>query len=56
MRPQKMIAGAAGLDAARTGKACPDHAADGADSGHTQQRRGVHRLERELLVLGSISD
>ena len=38
MRAQQMIARAAGLDAARTGEAGADHAADGAEIGRAQQR------------------
>ena len=52
MRTQKMIAGAAGLDAARTGQPRADHAADGAGAGHAEQRGRIDRLEGELLVLG----
>ena len=52
VRPQKMIAGAAGLDAARTGEAGADHAADGAEVWHPQQRGSVDRLEGELLIPG----
>jgi hypothetical protein len=52
MGAQQMIPRAAGLDAARPGEAGADHTANGADLGRAQQRRGVHRLEGELLVLG----
>ena len=52
MRAQQMIAGAAGLDAARAGEARADHAADGADVRRCRAARGVDRLERELLVFG----
>ena len=52
MRAEQMIAGAAGLDAARTGEPGADHAADGAVAGRAEQRGSIHRLEGELLVLG----
>ena len=51
LRAKQMVAGAAGLDAARTGEAGADHAADGAGRRRAQQRRGVDRLERKMLIL-----
>ena len=36
----------------RPGQADPDHAADGPERGRAEQACRVHRLERELLVLG----
>ena len=47
-----MVAGAAGLDAAGTGEAGADHAADGSELGRAEQRRGIDRLECKLLVFG----
>ena len=48
-----MIARGARLDPARAGEARGDHAADAAALGRgAEQRRGVDRLEGELLVLG----
>ena len=52
MRAEEVIAGAAGLDPARTGEPRPDHAADGAAAGHAEQCGRIGRLEGELLVLG----
>ncbi len=52
VRPQQMIASAAGPDAAGSGEAGADHAADGAEARRAQQRRGVDRLEGELLIFG----
>ncbi len=52
MGAQQMVAGAAGLDPARTGETGADHAADGADVRRAKQDGCIHRLERELLVLG----
>jgi hypothetical protein len=52
MRAEQVIAGAAGLDAARACEPGPDHAADRAGFGSAEQRRGVHGIEGELLVLG----
>ena len=52
VRTQQMIAGATGLDAPGTGKARPDHAADRCLVRGAQQRRGVDRLERKLLIPG----
>ena len=52
MRAEQMVARPARLDPARPGQPRADHAADGPEPGRPEQRRGIHRLEGELLVLG----
>ncbi|MGY4414534.1 hypothetical protein ACVWW4_006270 [Bradyrhizobium sp. LB7.1] len=52
MRPEQMVARPARPDPARAGQASRDHATNGAERGRAEQRRRVHRLEGELLVLG----
>ena len=52
MRPEQVIARPTRPDPPRPGEAGRDHAADGSERRRAEQRRRVHRLEGELLVLG----
>ena len=47
-----MVARAASLDAAGTGQAGAHHASNSPQVWRAQKRRGIDRLERELLIFG----